>query len=276
MVVPEQLPSAEQMVQIADANRQDIGAAMAQVESARQAVQIAVGEYYPSISLSVNYYLSKQTSPTNNQWNFVIDAVQPIFDAGLIRADVRTALSQLRQAKLNESLTRRQVEEQVLTAYENLAANGARLKELKVAVDAAEEALRVAKGLYQFGNGLFLDVLVAQDQLLSAQLSLASEVFNRRIFYLTLLREIGRLGPPPGDLITTTNPTSQPIVPGLGPITLPGLSDMAPPTTLPLVPFTGPIVIPTTLPASDAQPATQSLPPTTQTQPTTLPAAAGG
>jgi len=67
LVVPEQLPSTEEMVQIADANRQDISAAAAQVESARLAVQIAVGEYYPSISLSVNYYLSKQTAPTNNQ-----------------------------------------------------------------------------------------------------------------------------------------------------------------------------------------------------------------
>jgi len=277
MVIPDRLPSTDQMVQIADANRQDIAAAVAQVESARQAVQIAVGEYYPSISLSVNYYLSKQTAPTNNQWNFVIDAIQPIFDAGLIRADVRTALSQLRQAKLNESLTRRQVEEQVLTAYENLAASRARIKELKVAVGAAEEALRVAKGLYQFGNGLFLDVLVAQDQLLSAQLSLASEVFNLRIFYLTLLREIGRLGPPPGDLVNTTNPSTQPIVPGLGPITLPALNEMAPPTTTPLVPLTEPIMIPTTLPgttapstgpASVTQPATQP-----QTQPTTLPLA---
>jgi outer membrane protein TolC len=275
LVVPDQLPSTEQLVQIADANRQDIGAAVAQVESARQAVQIAVGEYYPSISLSVNYYLSKQTAPTNNQWNFVIDAVQPIFDAGLIRADVRTALSQLRQAKLNESLTRRQVEEQVLTAFENLAASRARVKELQVAVRAAEEALRVAKGLYQFGNGLFLDILVAQDQLLSAQLSLDTEVFNLRIFYLTLLREVGRLGRPPGDLVTTTNPATQPIVPGLGPITLPGLNEMAPPTTLPLTPFTGPVEVPTTLPssvpatgpASDTQPATQPLAPTTQTQP---------
>jgi len=280
LVVPEQLPSNEQMVAIADANRQDIGAAVAQVESARQAVQIAVGEYYPSISLSVNYYLAKQTAPTNNQWNFVLDAVQPIFDAGLIRADVRTALSQLRQAKLNESLTRRQVEEQVLTAYENLAASRARLKELKVAVDAAEEALRVAKGLYQFGNGLFLDILVAQDQLLSAQLSLFSEVFNLRIFYLTLLREVGRLGPPPGDLITTTRPTTEPIIPGVGPITLPPVGETVPPATLPIVPPTEPIMVPTTLPnltlpgtgpGSDTQPATQPLPPTTlppTTQPT--------
>jgi outer membrane protein len=281
MVVPEQLPTTEQLVRIGDANRQDLVAAAAQVESARQAVQVAVGEYYPSISLSVNYYLSKQTFPTNNQWNFVLDAVQPLFDAGLIRADVRTALSQLRQAKLNESLTRRQVEEQVLTGYENLAANGARLKELVVAVDAAQEALRVAKGLYQFGNGLFLDVLVAQDQLLSAQLSLASEVFNRRIFYLTLLRETGRLGPPPGDLVTTTSPTTHPIVPGLGPVTLPGLEEMAPPTTLPLVPPIGPLTIPTTLPemslpGSGTQPATQTVPATLQIVPTTVPAGVAG
>jgi outer membrane protein len=282
MVVPEQLPTTEQMVQIADASRQDIVASEAQVESARQAVQVAVGEYYPSISLSVNYYLSKQTFPSRNSWNFVIDAVQPIFDAGLIRADVRTALSQLRQAKLSESLTRRQVEEQVLTAYENLSANGARLKEYVVAVDAAQEALRVARGLYQFGNGLFLDVLVAQDQLLSAQLSLASEVFNRRIYYLTLLREIGHLGPPPGDLITTTEPTTHPIVPGVGPVTLPGLEEMAPPTTAPLFPVTGPVELPATLPSlvfpvtgpADTQPTTQSQPATTQ--PTTIPMGVGG
>jgi len=163
----------------------------------------------------------------------------------------------------------------VLTAYENLAAGKARVKELKVAVDAAEEALRVAKGLYQFGNGLFLDILVAQDQLLSAQLSLDTEVFNLRIFYLTLLREVGRLGPPPGDMLTTTNPTSQPIVPGLGPITLPALDQMAPPTTLPLVPSTGPIetpttlprpVLPATVPASDTQPATPTTHPATTVQ----------
>ena len=267
MGLPDQLPTAEQMVLLGESQRQDLVASRALVESARQAVQVAFGEYYPSITLSVNYYLSKQTIPTNNNWNLVLDAVQPIFDAGLIRADVRTALSQLRQAKLNESLTRRQVDEQVLTAYENLQANGARLKELAIAVDAAREALRVARGLYQFGNGLFLDVLIAQDQLLSAELSLASEEFNRRTFYLSLLREIGRLGPPPGDLITTA-PSTQTITPMINPMTLPGVNTSAPPlpaTTLP----------DTTLPAMNpTPPTTGALPEMPLTQPVVQPSTA--
>ena len=50
-----------------------------------------------------------------------------------------------------------------------------------MAVDAAEEALRVAKGLYQFGNGLFLDVLVAQDQLLSARIVAGQRDIQPRI-----------------------------------------------------------------------------------------------
>jgi multidrug efflux system outer membrane protein len=285
MGVPDALPTAEEEVRIAEADRQDLAAAVAQIEAGRQAVQVAFGEYYPSINLSVNYYLSKQSIPTNNEWNLLVDAVQPLFAAGLIHADVRTALSQLRQAKLNESLTRRQIRQQVLTAYENLDANGARLKELAVAVDAAREALRVAQGLYRFGNGLFLDVLIAQDQLLSAELSLRAEEFNRRIFYLNLLRETGQLGRPPG-VLATTAPSTNTVPPVIGPLTLPDRNTTAPSMEIPgMAPGTapgivpglttqpsGPTTLPTTLPAYPPLPALPPLP----TQPSlTLPAGGG-
>ena len=288
MGMPDSLPTAEEEVRIAEANRQDLTAAVAQIEAGRQAVQVAVGEYYPSISLSVNYYLSKQSIPTNNQWNILVDAVQPLFEAGLIRADVRTAMSQLRQAKLNESLTRRQIRQQVLTAYENLDANGARMKELAVAVDAAREALRVAQGLYRFGNGLFLDVLVAQDQLLSAELSLRAEEFNRRIFYLNLLRETGQLGRPPG-ILATTAPSTNTAAPVIGPLTLPSRDTTNPAMDFPAGPggpgttFPGTTLPgdpgapgPTTLPALPALPPLPTQPALLQPPPLALPTTGGG
>ena len=210
-------------------------AAVTQIEASRQAVQIAVGEYYPSINLSVNYYLSKQSIPTNNEWNLLVDAVQPLFEAGLIRADVRTALSQLRQAKLNESLTRRQVDQQVLTAYENLAANGARLKELAVAVNAAREALRVARGCTSSGTACSSTCWWRRTSSCPPSCRWPSEEFNRRIFYLDLLRVTGKLGRPPGELITTA-PSTQAVAPVIGPLTLPDRNETLPSMDLPARP----------------------------------------
>ena len=63
---------------------------------------------------------------------------------------------------------------------------------------------------YAAGLGTNLDRITAQAQLLSAQLSLASEEFNYKVSYLNLLRSMGRLplpetlAPPPG------TPTSRP------------------------------------------------------------------
>ena len=80
-------------------------------------------------------------------------------------------------------------------------------------VAAAAEALRQAERLYGAGLGTNLDRITAQDQLLSAQLSLASEEFNYKVFYLNLERSMGRIPlpetvePPPGTPTDGSDPT---------------------------------------------------------------------
>jgi outer membrane protein len=218
LAVPPQLPPSDELVRDAQVTRQDIRAAEALIESARQSVQQAIGQWYPSVSLNLNYFLSRTTSsfatggvvPAEGVWNGILTANLPIFTGGLIHANVRTAWSQLRQAWLNERLVRRQAAEQVQVAYENLEDSRRRITELRVEVSAAQEALRQAESNYSAGVGTNLDRLTAQDQLLSAQLSLVTEEINFKIYYLDLLRTEGRmplprtLGPAPG------TPTSQP------------------------------------------------------------------
>lgn len=72
-------------------------------------------------------------------------------------------------------------------------ASEARLKELRVQVHAAEQAERLATEAARVGLGTNLDRIVAQDALLSAQLQLASEEFDRELLYLNLLRTTGLL-----------------------------------------------------------------------------------
>ena len=194
--VPPDLPGIERALEDAATSRQDLRAARAGVEAAGRNVQGAVGQYYPSVTLNLNYFLSRQSFPTESDWNGIIQANLPLFTGGLIHANVRTALSRLRQAKQEESLLQRQVEQDVRVAYENLAASRQRLDELRVQLRAADQALRQAEASYRAGLATNLERLTAQDQQLSAQLQLASEEFDQKVFYLNLLRVLGNLRTP--------------------------------------------------------------------------------
>ena len=58
---------------------------------------------------------------------------------------------------------------------------------------AAREALRQADAAYRAGLGTNLQRLIAQDQLLSAELALTEEQFNHIVDYMRLLRVVGVL-----------------------------------------------------------------------------------
>jgi len=97
-------------------------------------VQSAIGQYYPSVTINFTYYLSRETPPTDSEWNALISANIPIFSAGIIEANVRNAFSILRQAKLFESQTRRQIVQQVESAYNDIQFSRERIRELEVQV----------------------------------------------------------------------------------------------------------------------------------------------
>lgn len=227
MEPPPELAPVEELTRAALEGRQDLAAARAAIEAARFDIDAAVARYYPSISLNVNAFLERESSPTESDWNATLSANLPIFTAGLIHADVRTAWSLLRQAKLNESATRRQIGSDVAIAYENFISSRNRLDQLEVQVAAAEEALRQSEQSYKAGLATNLDRLTAQDALLSAQLQLTAELFDQKVFYLTLLRAVGGLStrlpgesaapPTTQDLrlpatVPATQPTTRPVV----------------------------------------------------------------
>jgi len=192
--------------EIAVANRQDLAAAREATKAARFQVEVAFGQYYPTINVNFNYFLSRDTS--NSDWSGFVTLNQPLFTAGRIHADVRTAWSLWRQAKLNESATERQVMEDTELAFQDLQASEARLVELPIQIRAASDALTQAEQLYKLGTGTNLDRLTAQNALLSAELQLASERFDHEVFRIALYRAIGRLSTRlPGE--PATMPTTQ-------------------------------------------------------------------
>jgi outer membrane protein TolC len=208
-VPAEPKPEAE-FESLAIENREDLRAAANGIDVARQEVDAAFAQYYPTVSLDVAGFLYREFYNDSSKWSAILVANIPIFSAGIIEADVRTAWSRLRQAALNESAVRRQVLHDVQIAYENLVTSDKRIHELQDEVEAADEAFRQAQNAFANNLAINLDVLQAQDQLLNAQLQLASAQFDRNVFFLDLVRASGRLNKAVSFNAATTAPATAP------------------------------------------------------------------
>ena len=198
------LPPREAFEQRALNDREDVVAAQAAIRAAQQRVHEAFNQYYPSVTLNLTGFLTREDYNDASKWTAVLNANVPIFTAGKIEADVRLAWSELRQAALFESLTRRQALEGVRLAYDNVAASRGRLNDLATEVQAARDALEQAEGSYRVGLATNLERLAAQSDLLNAELQLASERYNQALLLLDLTRFTGRLGARAASLRTGT------------------------------------------------------------------------
>jgi outer membrane protein TolC len=198
--------SMQAFVDRAMAQRQDLQAAADATKEARLAVKAAIEEYYPSVSLNLAGYLYRENYADASKWAGLLLANLPIYSGGAIKADVRDAWSHLRQAALFESYLRRQVLENVRTAYDNLATSGLELADLDREVTAAAQAYRQARQLEKNGLAIPLDVLTAQDTLLNAQLQYANEAFSRTLFRLDLIRSAGDFNPLTPSRLNWTSP----------------------------------------------------------------------
>ncbi len=191
--LPARIGELDAYLEAAMNARHDLQAGEMAILAARREVEVAIGQYYPTVALNLEAFVYRETVPDERDWTGLLVANVPIFAAGRIRADVREAWSFFREALLVRSILYRQVRQQVRQAYHDLAASESRLSELQVQLRAAEQASRQAEASYRVGLATNLERVAAQDALLSAQLQLASEEFDRKVLYLILLRSSGLL-----------------------------------------------------------------------------------
>jgi len=192
-VVPGERPDLAACERKAGEVRQDLHAAQAAVAAARENVEVAVAQYYPSLSLNVTGFLYREHADDASLWSALLSLNLPLFTGGRIHADVRDAWSRWRQANLDESLVRRRMVRDVRGAHNALHTADERFAALRREVQAAGDALRLAQSA--FGNGLAttLDVLAAQDRMLAAQLDATDAEFDQAVAWLEILRATGDL-----------------------------------------------------------------------------------
>jgi NodT family efflux transporter outer membrane factor (OMF) lipoprotein len=158
--------------------RPDIRSAERQLAATTALVGSAVADYFPRFSLTGSY--GRESTSTGNLfdkpsrfWSIGPAFSWPVFDAGRIRANVRIRTAVQKQALAQYEKTILSAIEDVenaLTAYGN---EQNRRDELLASVEANQRYLELSNELYVKGLTDFLNVIIAQRSLYTAQEELA-------------------------------------------------------------------------------------------------------
>lgn len=176
--------SIDGLIEEAQRERPDLGAARAEAEKARAHIGTARGELLPTISAfgSANRisYASPPGVPYRTTYTGGIQLSVPIFDGFRRVYDVRQAEEDAKAARAQAETLEQQVILQVWTSYFNVRTAAQRVQTSRDLLDSAAQAAEVTAGRYKSGVGSILDLLTAQRNLALAR---AQDVQARSDWY---------------------------------------------------------------------------------------------
>ncbi|TGD97946.1 TolC family outer membrane protein [Methylobacterium nonmethylotrophicum] len=191
--VPATLTAA---VDIGLAEHPAILSALHAVDAAEAQVKINEGALYPTVSVSGSaaQTLDQQVAGTRYFQGSIIGQINvPLYQGGAEYAQIRQSKEQVGQARLQAELTRDQVRAAIVTAWGGLEASKARVIASQAQVQANEVALNGVREEARVGQRTTLDVLNAQQELLSARVNLISAQRDRVVSSYQVVQTIGRL-----------------------------------------------------------------------------------
>lgn len=177
-------------------NRPDVRSAEFSLMQAYYATSEARSALYPSITLSgtagwTNSAGSMIVNPGKLLLNAAGSLLQPIFNAGANRARVKIMKAQQEEAKLSFQQTLLNAGAEVnnaLTQYQSARAKA----ELRIKqIEAMQRAVESTELLMQHSSTTYLEVLTAQQSLLSAQLSEIADRFDEIQGVVNLYQALG-------------------------------------------------------------------------------------
>lgn len=173
-------------------HRPDVRMAEEMLEQAYYATNIARSAFYPSLTISGDGLWSKAlTSPAGWFVSLAAKLVQPIFMGGANRANLKIAKAQQEEALINFQQIILKAGSEVNDAIAKCrTAQGKKdVRERQIA--ALESAVYSTRQLMSHSESTYLEVLTAQQSLLSAQLLQISDRFDEIQGFVYLYKALG-------------------------------------------------------------------------------------
>ncbi|HET9795269.1 MAG TPA: TolC family protein [Thermoanaerobaculia bacterium] len=195
--------SIDALIEQAQKERPDLGAARAEAERARAHIGTIRSERLPVVSAFGNANRLSYASPTGVPYRTTytggLELSLPLFDGGRRAYDLRQAQEEAKAASATAETLEQQVILQVWTSYFAVRTAAQRVRTSRDLLESATQATEVTAGRYKSGVGSILDLLTSQRSLAQAR---AQEVQARSDWFQSLAQlahDTGVLGPlPPG------------------------------------------------------------------------------
>ena len=177
-------------------NRPDVRAAERSLEQAFYATNQARAAFYPSIVLSGSAgWTNSAGSMIVNPGKFLASAVgsltQPLFNKGQIMAQYRIAKAQQEEASLSFQQALLNAGSEVNDALVACQTSKAKTLLFEKQIQSLEKALESTSLLMEHGTTTYLEVLIARQSLLSAQLSQTANRFTEIQSVINLYQALG-------------------------------------------------------------------------------------
>ena len=177
-------------------NRPDVRSAEYSLMQSFYATNAARSALYPSITLSGTAgWTNSAGSMIVNPGKLLLSAagslLQPIFNAGMNRANLKIAKAQQEEAKLSFQQTLLNAGAEVNNALTQCQMARAKTDVRAKQIEAMERAVASTELLMQHSSTTYLEVLTAQQSLLSAQLSQIADRFDEIQGIVNLYQALG-------------------------------------------------------------------------------------
>ena len=186
---------------LATATHPSVTAAQYNIDTAQQAVKVAEGALYPTLSVQGTYQQQFMSQSSLNTLQTSAASVLgtlsvPIYQGGAEYSLIRQAKETLGQRRLDFDGARDQVRQGVAQSWGQLDAAKANIEATTAQVQSAEIALNGVREEARVGQRTTFDVLTAQQTLVNARVALVTAQRDRVVASYSLLAAVGRLTPP--------------------------------------------------------------------------------
>ncbi len=175
------LESIDELVEVAQTQRQDFLAAQANVRSKRAVLEGAKRAILPTLSTTLDtghYWYQKGQQEHNMHWIATISLDFPLFDGFYFKNGVRNAEANLAVSEAQLLQTELTVIQQVTTSHMGVKTAALNLTDSDEYLKSAELEFKIAIANYKAGTKTILDVLSAQSSLADARSKKANAFQN--------------------------------------------------------------------------------------------------
>lgn len=174
----------------------DARAADYTVQQRENAVGVVRAELLPDVRLVASagqYYDQTYSDDESTVYSVGAQMTVPLYESGSVYARMRAAKDLVAQSRKTQERVQRQVVESATSAWESLSAARAQIVAYREEVRASEIALDGVRRESEVGSRTVLDVLDAEQELLTARVNLVQAERNEALASYQALVSLGRL-----------------------------------------------------------------------------------